>query len=73
MSFVIRDVDVKINWNKFNVHCSIDEVSGPVYYANVKDELAKFNAIVIDREPFEFTTLIFESEAYYNWFVLRWT
>jgi hypothetical protein len=72
MSFVIRDVDVKINWNKFNVHCLI-RVGGTAYYNNVKDELAKFNATIGDFDLFGSSTLIFESEAYYHWFLVRWS
>jgi hypothetical protein len=68
MTFVISEHNLPINFKRFNVYCNKNE-NGTRYWVNVRQELEKFKATYnnITHE------VEFESEAHYNWFILRWS
>lgn len=74
MNFTVKDIDLNINWRKFNTLCNKAAAENGTcsvteYYNNVNCELANFNATLdMSRHA-----IIFESEAYFTLFILRWS
>jgi hypothetical protein len=71
MGLIVRDEDLphslRINLGAYcgyNSGASVEE-----FDTKLNQELAKFNAV--QSETLE--AFVFESEQYYNWFLIRWT
>ena len=69
MSFSIiwSDVPERVRTNVVRYTILDRPYTSDHYLLPFREELAKFNAIYVQEN-----TAIFESEAHYNWFILRW-